>query len=179
MADYLTIAEYAKIKGISTTAVYKKLNGSLKPFTTVVNGKKCLLSTVLSIDDSESCKPFTTVDNPATGALETAINALRQQLEEKDRQIERLQEESAELRRAGAEKDKFIQEQSAKITLLLEQSQELQRNNQILLGVSQAKDKIEIVAGAESEQDPKPEEKKKTGFWKNILSKVPFIGHSV
>lgn len=177
MAEYLTVAEYAKIKGISTAAVYKKLNGSLQPFTTVVNGKKCLLSTVLLMEEKESCQPLITVDNPSTGAAEAAIKALQEQLAEKDKQIERLQEEAAELRRAGADKDKFIQEQSSKLTLLLEQSQELQRNNQILLGYSHtaAKENKEGLVEAEEEQ-PEQEQKKKTGFWKKIFNKVPFIG---
>ena len=169
MKEYLTIAEYAKIKGISTTAVYKRLKTSLQPFTTVVNGKKCLLSTVLELDEAGGLEPFETkvetVVNPVAGAVDSAIQALQDQLKEKDRQIERLQEESAELRRAGAEKDKFIQEQSAKLSLLLEQSQELQRNNQILLGYSQAKPKEEEPQAIE----PPKEEEVKKGFWRKIF----------
>ena len=170
MSKYLTVSEYAKLKGISTTAVYKKLNGSLKPFQTVVNGKKCLLSTVLELDEKEISNQvsnqFETVSNPATTATEKAIQALIEQLQEKDKQIERLQAEMEELRTTGAEKDRFIQEQATKLSLLLEQSQELQRNNQILLGYSQAKPKEEEPEAIE----PKREEPKKS-IWKRIFRK--------
>lgn len=165
--DFLTIAEYAKIKGISTAAVYKRLKTSLQPFITIVNGKKCLLSTVLE-DSAErgcqpSCKPvvnqLSTVDNPAAGAVEAALAALQKQLQEKDKQIEKLQEEAAEMRRTAAEKDKFIQEQSTRLSVLLEQSQELQRNNQILLGYSASK------APPEPSEPPTTE----NGFFKKIF----------
>ena len=77
MSKYLTVSEYAKLKGISTTAVYKKLNGSLKPFQTVVNGKKCLLSTVLELDEKEVSNQvsnlFETVSNPAATATERPL----------------------------------------------------------------------------------------------------------
>lgn len=46
--DYITISEYAKIKGISKQAVYKRLKGSLSPYVTIVNGIKCLSSEALS-----------------------------------------------------------------------------------------------------------------------------------
>ena len=63
------------------------------------------------------------------------IQSLEKQLAEKDLQIRRLQEEAEDLRRSNAEKDVFIQEQAGKMMVLLEQAQELNRNNQILLGV--------------------------------------------
>lgn len=161
--DYLTIAEYAQIKGISTAAVYKRLKTSLQPFSTVVNGKMCLLSTVLEDSAESGCQPvvnqLSTVDNPAVGAVEAALAALQKQLQEKDKQIEKLQEEAAEMRRTAAEKDKFIQEQSTRLSVLLEQSQELQRNNQILLGYSASK------APPEPSEPPTPE----NGFFKKIF----------
>ena len=171
--DYLTIAEYAQIKGISTAAVYKRLKTSLQPFSTVVNGKMCLLSTVLEDSAESGCqpgcqpnyKPLSTVDNPAAGAVEAALAALQKQLQEKDKQIEKLQEEAAEMRRAAVEKDKFIQEQSTRLSVLLEQSQELQRNNQILLGLTQAKPTEEQPETAEP--DKAGQEKK--GFWKRFF----------
>lgn len=47
---YLTVAEYARIRGVSTTAVYKKLDRSLKPWVEVVNGRKCLKISILHED---------------------------------------------------------------------------------------------------------------------------------
>lgn len=61
--------------------------------------------------------------------LAAAIEALTAQLQEKDKQIERLQLEVQAMQEAAAEKDKFIQEQSK----LLSQAHELVRNSQVLL----------------------------------------------
>ena len=49
---YITISDYAKLKGVSTTAIYKRLSTSLKPFLIMVEGKKCLKIEVLEEDRS-------------------------------------------------------------------------------------------------------------------------------
>ena len=80
------------------------------------------------------------------------------------------------MRQAAAEKDKFIQEQSKQLSLLLEQSQELQRNNQILLGAAQGMkpgESLEAPRTAENNEcsNETPGEKEtdrgsRGGFWK-------------
>ena len=45
--EYLSISEYSKIKGVSYQATYKKLNGTLKPYVEIVNGRKMLKKSVL------------------------------------------------------------------------------------------------------------------------------------
>ncbi|MBR4927438.1 MAG: hypothetical protein IKY98_03830 [Alphaproteobacteria bacterium] len=159
----ISISEYAQVRGCSVAAVYKRLDGTLKPFVKVINNKKYLTSDVLELEgiqpvetglkpglkgfnpglkaqehpgNQEADAREQTPPAPAVGVLE-ALEALERQLAEKDRQISRLQEEAAEMRQAAAAKDKFIQEQASRLALLLEQSQELQRNNQILLGIAQ------------------------------------------
>lgn len=156
---YISIADYAKLRGVSVAAVYKRLDGTLKQYYKEIDGKKFLSVEVLA---AEGIKPVENGIKPglntqeaqdtpgaeeakaAPGSQDTtpaaflvALEALERQLSEKDRQISRLQEEAAELRQEAAAKDKFIQEQASRLTLLLEQSQELQRNNQVLLGIAQ------------------------------------------
>lgn len=126
--DYLTISEYAKIKGCSTSAVYKRLSTTLQPFTTMVDGKKALKIEVLQYDDK---KKYSTVDNqPSSTPLqpekkenEEVISSLLRQLEEKDKQL--------------GEKDKQISE----LHKLLDQQQQLQLQTQ-----KQLDDKTEQIA---------------------------------
>ena len=40
--EYLTIKEYAEIRGVSASAVYKRLSTSLQPYVETVEGKKVL-----------------------------------------------------------------------------------------------------------------------------------------
>ena len=211
----ISISEYAQVRGCSVAAVYKRLDGTLKPFVKVINNKKYLTSDVLDLEGiqpvekglKEGLKGFNpglkaqehpgnqeadareqTPPAPAVGVLE-ALEALERQLAEKDRQISRLQEEAAEMRQAAAAKDKFIQEQASRLAVLLEQSQELQRNNQILLGLAQG-GKPGTPAEEEAQEHPDQEEapaqatgtpatvaadiqenqepKKKPGLWKRI-----------
>lgn len=157
--EYLSISDYAKARGVSVAAVYKRLDGTLKKYVKEIDGQKFLSVEVLA---AEGIKP---VEYPLNTGLNTqeaqgtpeaeeaqhapgspgttppgileALEALTRQLSEKDKQISRLQEEAAELRQEAAAKDKFIQEQASRLTLLLEQSQELQRNNQVLIGLAQ------------------------------------------
>ena len=136
--DYITVAEYAKIRGVSVSSVYKRLGGTLKQYYKVIDGKKCLSAKILV--EEGITPPVERVEEglknePTPPAVLVALEVLEKQLAEKDQQIRRLQEEAEDLRRSNAEKDVFIQEQAGKMLLLLEQAQELNRNNQILLGV--------------------------------------------
>ena len=133
--DFITIAEYATRRGVSVSAVYKRLGGTLKKYYKVIDGKKYI--SVEALVEEGITPPVEKVENQDTTppAVLVALEVLEKQLAEKDLQIARLQEEAQELRRSNAEKDVFIQEQAGKMVLLLEQAQELNRNNQVLLGV--------------------------------------------
>lgn len=137
--DYITIAEYATRRGVSVSSVYKRLGGTLKKYYKVIDGKKYI--SVNALVEEGITPPVETVEeglkntDTTPPAVLVALEALQQQLAEKDKQIARLQEEAQDLRKSNAEKDVFIQEQAGKMMLLLEQAQELNRNNQILLGV--------------------------------------------
>lgn len=198
--DFLSISEYARLKNVSVAAVYKRLDGTLKPYLKIIDGKKYLSSEALEADKGIK-QVFNGIQQPFNTPVESrqeeaatrekpgeneaiikALEALEKQLSEKDNQIARLQEEAKELRQAAAEKDKFIQEQSKQLSLLLEQSQELQRNNQILLGAAQGMKPGESLEAQEATRTAENNESineapgaKETdrgsrgGFWKRLF----------
>jgi alpha-D-ribose 1-methylphosphonate 5-triphosphate synthase subunit PhnG len=130
-SQYITIAEYARQRNVSVSAVYKRLGGTLQPFVKEINGKKYLSVEALN----DGFQPGENEKNPEQKPSAAVLDALLNQLAEKDKQIARLQDELTQERKNSAEKDAFIRTQASKLTLLLEQSQELNRNNQVLLGV--------------------------------------------
>lgn len=87
MNEYLTVSEYAKLEGISVQAVYKRLNGSLKPFLIIKDGRKLIKSECLTSTHSTTFKPEFKTDSTLDS---TIVDVLRAQLEAKDRQIEQL-----------------------------------------------------------------------------------------
>ena len=163
--NLITVAEYARIRGCSTAAVYKRLETTLKPYSKTVKGKTYLTRQVL-IDEGlktvenegkqnqQGLKEVeeTVINRPEQGetAAEAiasqAIKALEGQLIAKDQEITRLHQEIQELKEQLADAVKHNQEHTDKLTELLAQANELNRNNQILL------------AQASQEKEPKPAE---------------------
>lgn len=100
-AEHITVAEYAKIKGVSVQSVYKQLNNRLKPYLIMVENKKCLKSTVLEeLKNDNSTKVEQPFNNFSTEVLNQSlietlqknIEILQNQLEVKDEQIKQLNE---------------------------------------------------------------------------------------
>lgn len=90
------------------------------------------------------------------------IEILKEQLAEKDRQIERLQE-------AAKEKDQQLKEQFDRLTSLLLRSQELEALTHKLLGQGEEQEeegKTEVIQDKATEQ----EQPKKQSFWKRLFS---------
>ena len=113
--QYITVAEYAEIKGISKQAVYKQLNNKLNNYVETVEGKKCLKISVLE----ESIQPYSTeVEQPiqpVSTEVEQPIQPVWEaQLKEKDKTIDSL------LRQIEA-----LQKQNDRLTDLLQNSQML------------------------------------------------------
>lgn len=140
--DYLTIKEYAEIRGVSVSSVYKRLSTTLQNYVGEVEGQKVLKYQVIIDEGLEgveevSLEGCSTVEQEQNSTnYDKIIQLLTMQLKEKDKQIERLQED---LRRAAVssdEKDKYIQEQGRRLAELLEQSNKLQENNQVLIGLA-------------------------------------------
>ena len=99
--EYITVSEYAKIKGVSVQSVYKQLNNRLKPYLIMVENKKCLKSTVLEeLKNDNSTKVEQPFNNFSTEVLNQSlietlqknIEILQNQLEVKDEQIKQLNE---------------------------------------------------------------------------------------
>lgn len=151
---YLTIKEYAEIRGVSVSAVYKRLSTSLQPYVKTIEGKKVLKYQVLF---DEGLKDYST---PSSQTSSTSF--LEEQLREKDKQIERLQEELRRSAVSADEKDKYIQEQGRRLAELLEQANKLQENNQVLIGLANDyKAKLEEGSSSNSNE--------KKGFFRRLF----------
>ena len=170
---YLTISEYCERIGRTKQAVYSKLNKALKPYVIEIDGKKYIDSVIFieyhhhKADPTEKVKDSqdnsTPTVNESQGQSSNFLAFLQQQIAEKDKQIALLQQQNADLQQSNKEKDTHIIEQSNKITILLEQSQELQRNSQYLLAQANNNEQ-------ENNEDPKVESEKK-GFFKRIFGR--------
>lgn len=178
--NLITIAEYAKIRGCSTAAVYKRLETTLKTYIKTVD-KKTYLSRQVLIDEG-----LITVDNQENGsgeslegveltvdngykpkkqeespALLEVVRVLEKQLEAKEREIERLHQDNEELKKQLNEAVRHNQEHTDKLTELLAQSQELNRNNQVLLAQAQQPPKqIEETVQEEPPPQEQPQQKR-------------------
>ena len=149
--NLITIAEYARIRNCSTAAVYKRLNTTLKPYAKTI-GKKTYLSRQVLIDEGlktvenpaeekTNNKPLNiTIENPLqprNDSTEQAtieiIKLLERQLEAKDKEIERLHQETYNLQQQLNDAATHNKENTEKLLELLAQANELNRNNQILL----------------------------------------------
>lgn len=168
--EYLTISEFAERAAVSRQTVYNNLDKKLSKFTVEIDNKKLIeikglevfgVKKDVKVDtgvDKEIDNNFTSENN----SFKEVIKVLTEQLREKDKQIERLQEE---LRRAAAsadEKDKYIQEQGRRLAELLEQSNKLQENNQVLIGLANDyKAKLEEGSSSNSNE--------KKGFFRRLF----------
>ena len=137
--ELLTIKEVAQRAGVSTQAIYQRLDKDLKPYLQVVDNKKCLKIEVLELFSKsplqEPCKEdYQALDKDLQSDFQAVIETLREQLSQKDKQIETLQGELME-------QNAHVRKQSEKLVALVEQVNELQRNNQVLLKAEQDRNK--------------------------------------
>lgn len=187
--EYLTIKEYAEIKGVSVQSVYKRLNGTLKPFLSTVEGRKVLSRKALG----ENFKPFkpSTSFNVENEGLKVVENGTRpctntnESSSSTHAEIERINRRNEEiideLRQQIKEKDSQLKEMSDKLFSLFETNQRLLENNQSLQLNYQmlltGKENV-VVNGEENEQgarayeeEDKPEEPPKKKGLLNWLFK--------
>ena len=134
--EYITIAELAKRCGVSRQAIYRRKH-DLQQFTKVVDSKT-LVSTeaeslFMTTKVSSADKNTVNLDNPA-------IFLLQAQLEEKDRQISKLQDQNAK-------QAETITKLSLEVAEITKQAQELTRNSQILLASEKHIERLEAVSG--------------------------------
>lgn len=129
--EYLSIKEYAEIRGSSTSAVYKRLDGSLQPYLEMVDGKKMLKIEVLKKEGLEPSttpppQPSTTPPQLSTdNGNERLIRALEERIEELKEEIHRIEEKAKEdtlfLKQQIEIKDRQIENQQ----ILIDQQQKL------------------------------------------------------
>jgi adenylate kinase family enzyme len=88
MNKYISVSQYAEIKGISKQAVYKQLNGKLKEFLIVVDKQKFIDLKALNEVEKER---LNNIEQPVEQQLNNSFQLFfEKQLEEKDKQIESL-----------------------------------------------------------------------------------------
>lgn len=174
--DYLTIKEYADLRGVSVSSVYKRLNTTLQQYLREVENRKVLDIKVL---EAEGIKPSNEkVEEVASTPLQPNTSIIEKELDIKNKQIEKLTEQIEKLQEDNRKKDEFIQEQSRKLTELLEQSNILLQNNQLLLAqqneaeqkekeiVPEAEDIEESAVSVEAELHDREQPKKESWFSK-------------
>ena len=143
--EYLTIKEYARIREVSVSSVYKRLNTTLKQYLREVENRKVLDIKVLE-DEGLTPSNKKVEETPST-PLQPISSIFEKELDIKNRQIEKLTEQIEKLQ--DDNRDEFIQEQSRKLTELLEQSNILLQNNQMLLAQQNDQEQKDIIPEAE------------------------------
>lgn len=113
MSEYLTIKAFANLAGVSSQAIYQRLDKDLKKYLKVIEGKKMLSSEALT--EFGINKIDKGVDNEFARSLQDTLIVLTEQLKVKDQQIADLNER-------------------------LEQALKLNENNQVLLLEQQRKE---------------------------------------
>lgn len=93
--EYITISEFAHRAGVSVQAIYKRLNGGLKPFLKDDGGEKRLSTKGLELyRETEDSTQDSTVESPLNAeiirVLKKTIDNLENQMQIKDRHIEQL-----------------------------------------------------------------------------------------
>ena len=140
--DYISISQYAEIKGITPQAVYKKLNSSLNnEFTENVieyNGKKYIHKRVLTEEEQiEVETKLKDVEQPKDNNFQQFNNQIQlffqQQIEEKDSTIKSLLSQIENLQKQNQAQADTIREQSLKLSEHLNNSQILLLNQQNIL----------------------------------------------
>ena len=87
--EYITIAEYAKIKKISVQAVYKKCDTSLKEYVKVIDGKKMISAAALTAEERAAMAGEQAAASPAPeeNPYKEMAELLKAELAEKNKQI--------------------------------------------------------------------------------------------
>ena len=171
MKQLYTVKEIADLIGVSKTTIQKAIKSNNLSWQKIERNRQYY--------DQTACYAIIKAIRPDFSPTETAnqtensttntdhigrmLDLIEKQSQEKDKIIEELQKELAELRAETARKDAFIQDQSAKLAILLEQSQKLQASSQMLL----LSDSREENPGTSIENTPA----QKQGFFKRFFNK--------
>jgi hypothetical protein len=142
--EYLTVKEFAVLANVSTQSIYKRLRNyetdGLHKFTKVENKKKLINIKALEyyLDESElqlkqpKVDEVVQLDNQINNQFLDELEFLRQELKAKNDQISKL---NNQLDTQLENKDKQISELNQRLA----DSQEITRNQQVLLKIEQGK----------------------------------------
>lgn len=87
--EYLSIKDFAAAAGVSQQAIYKQLNNKLKTYLKIVDNRKMLDKSALSLFKQRDSS--TDIQKQLINMLQSELNEKNQQLNEKDKQIAELQ----------------------------------------------------------------------------------------
>jgi len=124
MNEYISIKEFASKVGLTSQAIYQRIDKDLKPFLKLVENKKTLNIKALELFGFKVVEQE--VDKDLLKTLQDTLKVLTSQIEIKDQQIANLNDR-------------------------LKEAQELNRNNQILLGSEQTRTNLSLLANDDSE----------------------------
>ena len=89
MSEYITISEFAKLAGVSSQSVYKRLSTQLSTYIQLVDNKKMLkISALKDIYGVEVDNLLNQDLNPLENTILSTIELLKVQLTEKDQQLQ-------------------------------------------------------------------------------------------
>lgn len=179
--EYLTIREVAELASVSYNAIYKRLNSTLKEYVVVVKGHKMLKFEVLEhlgvkenstvkVEESSTVEENSTPNSTPNSTHSSEekeeisqinqwqqgiIDDLRQQLKDKDIQIQKQNDQIVDL--------------SNKMAELFHNNQQLQLNYQLLIGSSTAQQNEGETEQSAPEQKEVIEEEPKKSFFKRLF----------
>lgn len=137
-AEYVSIAKFAEIAGITKQAVYQRLNKDLTTYVKI-DGKVKMVSTA-------ALPLFAVKSNAKEQSNETEVEQAVEQ--ENLKLIEYLKAENERLKRQIDEKDKIIVGYTDRFATLAERAQELTNNAQHLHAISEAQKNNEEIINA-------------------------------
>lgn len=93
--QYLSVKEFAKRANVTVQAVYQRLDTTLKPFVKVIKGQKMLnikaLEELYGVDvEQDIQQDFKENQQDIKGTEQQLIDMLKEQLAQKDKEIDRL-----------------------------------------------------------------------------------------
>lgn len=170
--EYLKVSEVALIVGKSTQSIYKMLPTTLATYVIVKGNQKFLkrevIKDIYDIDLDEIDIVNTSVsnefdavgnqvDNRGCQPIDNVANIIQLQLTTKDNQIKALTNQVDLLMEEINKQNTHSRETTKKLMELIEQVNELQRNNQLLLAQQNQVKKLENT-----------DDEKKNSFWSRL-----------
>lgn len=151
--EYLTIKEFAEIAGVSKQAVYQRLTGTLKPYVSIRNGVKYVNIKALELyreDDTVKNLKKNNQVKSNNGQVDSMIELLKNELEAKNRQIDKLhmllEQSNANLAQAQYKLQ------------LIEESQNQESEDK-------EPEEVAVVADRDEEHEPEP----KKSWWRRLF----------